>query len=214
MNATDEETVENLRKWWSENGPWILGGLVLGAAVLFGWRYWTEWRENQLASASDAYAQLVNEAERGDLPHAAGIAEELRARRLAGPYADFAGLALARAALEAGEVDAARTELMRVIDATVDPYTLHVATLRLARIELADGAFDRAAQLLDSKDAGAFAPLYAELRGDLAAARGDAAGAAAAYREALAAPDEGIADRALIRLKLDNLGAGTTAEDA
>lgn len=214
MNETDEETVENLRKWWSENGPWIIGGLVLGALVLFGWRYWNEWRENQLAYASDSYRELVVEAERGDLPHAAGIADELRERRLAGPYTDFAALALARYALAQGEVETARAELERLLAGSADDHTVRLARLRLARIELADGAFDRAAQLLDTQDTGSFEPLYAELRGDLAAARGDTAAAAAAYREALAAATEGVADRALIRIKLDNLGAPAPTQGA
>ncbi|MCA1798538.1 MAG: tetratricopeptide repeat protein [Xanthomonadaceae bacterium] len=214
MNATDEETVENLRKWWSENGPWIIGGLALGALVLFGWRYWNEWRENQLAHASNSYRELVAEAERGDLPHAAGIANELRERRLAGPYVDFAALALAHHALAQGEVEAARAELEGLLAQSSDVHTLTLARLRLARIELADGAFDRAAQLLDTQDTGSFAPLYAELRGDLAAARGDTAAAAVAYREALASTAEGVADRALIRIKLDNLGASAPAQEA
>lgn len=214
MNATDEETVENLRKWWSENGPWIIGGLALGALVLFGWRYWNEWRETQLAYASDSYGELIAEAERGDLPHATGIAEELRERRLAGPYADFAALALARHALAQGEIETARAELERLLEGSADAHTVRLARLRLARIELADGAFERAAQLLDTQDTGSFAPLYAELRGDLAAARGDTAAAEAAYREALAATADGVADRALIRIKLDNLGVSAPARGA
>ena len=31
--STDDETVEQLRQWWRENGAWIIGGIVLGASL-------------------------------------------------------------------------------------------------------------------------------------------------------------------------------------
>lgn len=205
--TTDEETVERLRQWWKENGPWILGGLALGAAVLFGWRYWTEWRENQLAFASDRYEELVSATQAGDVGRAQAIAAELRDVRVSNPYADLAALALARHAVAGGDADAARAELAAVIERGGDRDTVHIATLRLARLELAAGEMDRAARLVQVTDAGRYAPLYAELRGDVAVARGDRDAAVAAYRDALAGAADGIADGAMIRMKLDDLGA-------
>ena len=212
--STDDETVEKLRLWWRENGLWILGGVALGAAVLFGWRYWTEWREQQLGFASDTYAQLLVESANGDHAHALALAEDIREVRIPNPYSDMAALALARNASLAGNPDAAREQLQAVIDATDDADTAHIARLRLARLHVATGDLDAAAALATPEDAGRYAPLYAELRGDVAAARGDAAAAIAAYRDALSAPADGIADRAMLEMKLDNLGAGAPAQGA
>ena len=91
--STDDETVEKLRLWWRENGLWILGGVALGAAVLFGWRYWTEWREQQLGLASDTYAQLLVESANGDYTHALELAQDIREVRVPNPYSDMAALA-------------------------------------------------------------------------------------------------------------------------
>ena len=37
---TEEEQVEQLKKWWKENGLSIVGGVVVGLALVFGWRSW------------------------------------------------------------------------------------------------------------------------------------------------------------------------------
>ncbi len=212
--TTDDETVENLRRWWKENGPWIIGGIALGAAVLYGWRYWAEWREEQLTFASDTYEQLVIESANGDHAHALELAREIRDVRLATPYADMAALHVARNAALSGDVDVAREQLRAVIETTGDAETAHLARLRLARVYLAAGDVDAAAELVTREDTGRYEPLYGELRGDIAAARGDIEGAIAAYRDAMATPGDGIADRAMLQMKLDNLGAGAPAQGA
>lgn len=212
--TTDDETVENLRNWWKENGPWIIGGIALGAAVLYGWRYWSEWRENQLTFASDTYEQLVIESANGDYAHALELEREIREVRLATPYADMAALHVARNAAIEGDLDAARAQLRTVIDTTDDAETAHLARLRLARVLLAADEVDAAAELVTREDTGRYEPLYGELRGDIAAKRGDTDAAVAAYRDAMASPDDGIADRAMLQMKLDNLGAGAPAQGA
>ena len=39
-DLTDNEQEEQLRRWWSENWLWIVGGIALGLALLWGWQYW------------------------------------------------------------------------------------------------------------------------------------------------------------------------------
>jgi predicted negative regulator of RcsB-dependent stress response len=34
---SDREQEEALRAWWRDNWRWILGGIALGVALLFGW---------------------------------------------------------------------------------------------------------------------------------------------------------------------------------
>ncbi|MEX0900877.1 MAG: tetratricopeptide repeat protein [Gammaproteobacteria bacterium] len=212
--TTDDETVENLRRWWKENGPWIIGGIALGAAVLYGWRYWAEWRETQLTFASDTYEQLIVESANADYVHALELAREIRDVRLSTPYADMAALYVARNAVISGDIDVAVAQLRDVIETTDDADTAHLARLRLARVHLAAGDLDAAAALVTRDDTGRYAPMYGELRGDIAAGRGDTDAAIAAYRDAMAAPGDGIADRAMLQMKLDNLGAGTPAQGA
>ncbi len=210
--STDEETVEKLRAWWSENGPWIIGGIALGALALFGWRYWLEWRDQTYAEASQRYESLVAASEAGEYARALELAGEIRDSRLPTPYADLAALVIARQAVQEGDTPEARAQLRGIIDGGGDAHTAHLARLRLARLLLAAGEHDEAAALAAYTDTAGYTPLYAELRGDIALARGDRDGAIAAFRSALDAADDGIADRQLLQMKLNDLGAG--AQDA
>lgn len=211
--TTDEETVEQLRAWWRENGPWIIGGLALGAAVLFGWRYWTEWREQQLALASDTYAQVLAASEAGDVARAVELAAAIAGLRLPTPYEEMAALAVARAAVVAGDPAVARGQLRAAIDDGGREVAL-LARLRLARLELAAGEPQAAADALAVADPGRYRPLFDELRGDVALARGDRAAAVAAYRDAMAGAAGGIADRTMLQMKLDDLGAAGAGQGA
>ena len=38
---TDDEQLENVKAWFSQNGTWLAGGVVLGALILGGYRYYT-----------------------------------------------------------------------------------------------------------------------------------------------------------------------------
>lgn len=210
--STDEETVEKLRAWWSENGPWIIGGIALGGLVLFGWRYWLEWRDQTYAEASERYERLVAASEAGEYARALELAGEIRDSKLSTPYAGLAALVIARQAVQEGDSPEARAQLRAVIDGSGDPHTAHLARLRLARLLLAAGELDAAGELAAHADTAAYTSLYAELRGDIALARGDRDGAISAFRAALDAADGGITDRQLLQMKLSDLGAG--AQDA
>ena len=37
---TDDQEVEELKRWWNENGKTVVAGLVLGLGGVFGWTTW------------------------------------------------------------------------------------------------------------------------------------------------------------------------------
>ena len=39
---TEEEQIEALKRWWSENGKSIVIGIALAGASVFGWRAWQD----------------------------------------------------------------------------------------------------------------------------------------------------------------------------
>jgi predicted negative regulator of RcsB-dependent stress response len=107
--------------------------------------------------------------------------------------------------------DTASKRLRTVAESSRDPELRQIAQARLARVLSEQGKHDEALKLLDVSKAGAFGPLYHETRGDVLAAKGDAAGARQAYDAALAATTtaaqaEAI-DRAFVELKRDALPA-------
>lgn len=210
--STDDQTVESLRKWWAENGTWILAGLLLGSASLFGWRYWVEYRDQTYATASDAFERVVAAARQGDVARAEALVVEIGGLPLATPYTDLSRLAIAAATAQAGDLDAAQRQLIALLEDVSDDGIAHLARLRLARLQLAAGSLDEMATTLLVADPGPFAPFYAELRGDLALARGDREAAVAAYREALAFGDDNIIDRAMLEMKLNDLGVSAARD--
>jgi predicted negative regulator of RcsB-dependent stress response len=39
-DLSEKEQLEEMRAWWSENGRFVMGGVVLGVAIIFGWNQW------------------------------------------------------------------------------------------------------------------------------------------------------------------------------
>ena len=97
-DLTDNEHEEQLRRWWSENWLWIVGGIALGLALLWGWQYWQRSKVAAAQREEAAYAAVLDSLGKNQFDQAALQAKALRDDRATSPYADQADLALARAA--------------------------------------------------------------------------------------------------------------------
>lgn len=206
---TDDEKVEAIKKWWKDNGPSVIAGVVLGLVAIYGWRYWVDYRNDVAGKASTAFEQLAMAAAAGDAAAKSdSVAEQAKALKDdygSTPYPALGALIAAKTLYEAGKTAEAKAELQSVIAAAPDPAFERIAALRLARIQVAEGDLDGATATLAAHDSGpAFAGEFAAVRGDIALARGDTAAARKAYEQALA---QGASLSQLIRLALDNLPA-------
>lgn len=202
---TDDEKVEAIKKWWKENGTSVVSGVVIGLAVVFGWRGWVEYRNSVGAQASASFEQLLASTSSGQTESATKQAELLNQDYDSTPYAALGSLVSAKVRYESGDLPGAIAELQRVLAKAPDPALARLAALRLARIQVAEGQLDDAAATVRAHDDGqSFAGDFAAVRGDIAAARGDLVKARAEYEKAIAA---GTGLSQLIRLKLDNLPA-------
>jgi predicted negative regulator of RcsB-dependent stress response len=215
-DLSDNEREEQLRRWWSDNWLWIVGGIALGLGALAGWQYWQKSRTQSSEQDEAAYMAVLDSLSQNQQDAAIKKADDLRALHPKSPYADQSDLALARALVDARKFDDAAKRLRIVADSSRDPQLRQVATTRLARVLAEQGKHDDALALLDVGRAGGFAPLYHEIRGDILAAKGDAAGARKEYDTALAASTTGVdgGDTQYIELKRDALALDAAASSA
>ncbi|MFZ1828325.1 MAG: tetratricopeptide repeat protein, partial [Candidatus Competibacteraceae bacterium] len=201
---TDDERVEDLKKWWRENGLSIIVGIVFGIAAIFGWRYWVSHRDTQAERVSLAYDAFIEAVEKPDADQARQQGERLLADFPKSSYTVLAMLRLARLAVDSGDQATAVQRLQWVIDHAQIDEIRDIARLRLARVLLAASQLSEAKKLLEGVSTTTLTAEREELRGDLHLADHDPAKARTAYAEALA-----TGGGPLLRLKLDNLAAPT-----
>lgn len=205
MNQTDDEQVEELKKWWSENGRAIILGVVIGGGAIFGWRFWEAQQLQRAETASNAYQAIYSQFLDGDKEAVNAGTETLRSEFGSTPYAALASLLEAKLAVDEDDLDAAVDALNWAMDNSPEEDVRYIATLRLARVLGAQGNGERAIELLNQSFPEAYTALAEELRGDILADKGDTAQARAAYTRALDASQSG-GDTSLLQMKLDDLG--------
>lgn len=202
----EDEALEKLKAWWKEYGNSLIVGVLLGAAVLVGYRYWIQHTEQNRQAASELYEHLLQDWDVKKIDLARHSAETLITDYSSTPYAGMAALMLARMDFDAGDVVAARQHLQWVLDHGKEAATVHAARLRLARLLLNSGDKDAALALLNVPDPSGFAAEYDELKGDIYTAQGKREQARLSYREALKHLPAGSPYAPILNMKLDDLG--------
>lgn len=219
---SEKEQIDQFRSWWSEYGAYVIGGIVIGAGLLFGAnRYQANQLQAQL-EASVAYETLVVQVVDGDLDAAEATAYELQNSYAKTSYAGQSGLAMARLYMDKNRDQDAADALSAVVDSDADEELRHVARLRLARILLYQDKAQEVVDLLAAQDVDAFAAAYGEVLGDAYTALGRIAEAQDAYQKILLDPlSQGTVDQQLVQWKALDLpqieaqpepAAGLTAE--
>jgi len=214
---SEREQADQLKHWFRENWIWLAAGIVLGLGGLFGNRWWNAHQTARSQQAEQRYSAMLDALTRNQREEGLKLAAEITGEYADTPYADQTELVLARLDIESGNLEAAAATLTRVMDSTRDPELALVARLRLARVQLAKGSYDEALATLESAKAPAIAARVAELRGDVLLANKQPAAALEAYRQAQTAAlqgtsGDGLVDRELLSLKIDELAATVVAE--
>lgn len=203
----EHEQSERVRGWLRNNGAGLVGGVVLGLALIGGWQWWQQRQQAARVAAGEQFALAVQHVEAKDLkraePEVAALAKQ------GGTYAVLASLQLAKAQVEAGQRDAAIATLrnVRAGDSALDV----VVRTRLARLLVDAGKPQQALDLLGGNPQG---PAAIEARGDALFALGRREEARAAYAQALAKLDVGTPVRRLVELKLTEAGGSAARPEA
>ncbi len=208
---SEQEQVEAIKKWWKENGRSVIAGLVIGLGGMAGWKGWVAYQESQAISASTAYDQLVQIVDSDRPEEARQHGDRLVQAYPRSSYAALTSLLLARLSMTQGDTEQARHYLQWVVDHSSFPQLSQVATLRLARLILQEGDPGAALSLLAEKAPSGLEAAYEETRGDVLVAKGNLSEARTAYARALSNLSAGSSNRNLLQMKLDDLGAPSTA---
>lgn len=203
----EDDQVEALKKWWHENGKAVIGGAVLGLAIVGGWQGWTRYSDGRAEQASAYYDQFSVSAQGNDVAAATQQAERIFEEFGSSTYAMLTALEMARIEYAEGKSEAAVARLRWVISHASDESLVQLARLRLARLLLDANDLDGALELTSESVTEAFAAEFAALRGDVLRAQGDLKSARIAYQDAL---DKGVANQDLVRMKLMEISGKTS----
>ena len=211
--TSEKEQIDQMRAWWSEYGAYVIGGIVIGAGMLFGINHYQDTRLQAQLDASTAYEKLIVLVVDGKLEDAEVVADEIATSYGDTTYAGQAGLAMARLYMDKNRDQDAAEALFGVVGSDADSELKAVARLRLARIYLYQDKAQDVVDLLADEDSGAFAAAYGEVLGDAYTALDRIAEAQDAYQKALIDPRSQVTvDRQLVQWKSLDLPEVTAQE--
>jgi predicted negative regulator of RcsB-dependent stress response len=210
-HLSDEQRVEELKKWWDENGKAVIAGVVLGLGGLLTWKGWVYYQETQAKAASEYYARVRLATSENNAQTIVENTDILQGSYSSTPYAALAALELAKFKADAGDLEVAAERLRWAIDHGAQEAVRNTARIRLARVLVAQGKNDEVLDLLSRSD---FLPvqylsMVEEIRGDALLAKGEIDKARTAYTKALISAGE---DSEYLRMKREDLGEAPESE--
>ncbi|OHX35077.1 hypothetical protein BJL95_00550 [Methylomonas sp. LWB] len=205
---TEEEQLEQLKKWWEANQTAVIAGVVTALVLVTGWNLWQNHQTDKNSQASLMFQQMLESANSGNRESTEKLAERLPSEFPSTAYAEFAGLELAKSKVEQGDLEGAKTLLKKTVETTASDELRHVARLRLLQLLLASREFEQGLQLIASVDPAkseGFAAAYDELQGDFYVALERPDEARNAYQSAIRTGQA----TPLTQFKLDDLSTET-----
>ena len=195
---TEDEQVEQIKKWWKSNGKQIIAGAVIGLAGIWGWNYYSSYQDQQALEARALYLNYASDSSN------LGAYEKLTEDFANSSYTDQATLLMAKNMFDEGNY----SEALNLIE----PLTEHSnsmisssAILRLASIYLQTSQHDKALTLLKPYSDESFGGLVHNLMGDIYLDIGNKSKAQEHFIKALDAVTENSNLGQLIQIKLDDL---------
>jgi len=201
---SEKEQIDEIKKWFKENGPWLFGGVAIVLVGYFGFNQYRAWQDRSGEAAAAIYLEIRQLVADDDREGADGRLALLAAEHAGSPYLDQSRLLIAEANLIR---DPARsiTELQAVVADGSDEGLVDIARLRLARVLAWRERYDEALATLNVPEPGAFAARYSEVRGDIHSAMGNREAAVSAYTDALLGAANGTVNTDYIQLKLNDV---------
>src|SRR5258708_25821585 len=87
---TDDEQLEAVKHLIVEYAPWLIGGVLVGAAAFFGFRYFQNYTNERAYKAAAEFSALTAALQQNDHAKSRQIADELIKDHPTSPYAAHA----------------------------------------------------------------------------------------------------------------------------
>lgn len=205
-DLSEKEQLDAMRAWWAENGRYVVGGVVLGVAILYGWNQWQSGIADAQLEASTMYEDVMTGVGDGNADAAGAAAAELFDSHPGTEYASQGRLAMARLYMDKGRDQDAVNVLQGLVDGAGDSEMGLVGRLRLARVLLYQDKAEEVVALLEDHRDNAFASRFNDVLGDAYVALGSYTEAQVAYTEAITdTAGARTVDTNLIQLKINDL---------
>jgi predicted negative regulator of RcsB-dependent stress response len=202
---TEEQQVEAIKKWWSENYKMVIAALVIGLGGLIGIQQWKHMQVVEAYNASMDYDNVLSLAGAESEKPIAQQVDKILQDYAKYPYAALSALMAARQLADDGKLAEAETKYQWVIQNGQSQSLLHVARINLATVMSAQGNHEEALKILDVEQ-GSFKPSYLETRGDILVSLNRINDAKAAYDQALQAYAAIGANAQILKVKRNDLG--------
>ncbi|HEX2542806.1 MAG TPA: tetratricopeptide repeat protein [Caldimonas sp.] len=211
LDLEEQEQLDQLKAFWKQYGNLITWVLILALGGYAAWNGWNLWQRDQGAKAGSLYDELDKAARAGDAALTTRIFNDMKDRYPRATFTHQGGLVAGRLAADKGQLDAAKASLQWVVEHAAQDEYRAIARLRLAGLLLDEKKFDEALRQVDAVEAGTFAALAADRRGDILLAQGKPAEARSAYQKAWDAMDPKLDYRRVVEAKLNVAGVAPAA---
>ena len=198
VDSTEEEQVDQIKKWWNSNGKQIIAGAVIGLAGIWGWNTYSDYQDKQSLNARSLYLSYASDSNN------LGAYDKLTTDFSSSSYSDQAILLMAKYLFDAGNYTQALGEIETLIN-NPSSVIATTAALRAASIYLQLGQHNQALSILEKQSHNSFSGLIYNLMGDIYLDFGNRAEAQNYYSLAIDNVTENSNLTQLIQIKLDDL---------
>ena len=213
LDLEEQEQLDELKHFWKNYGNLISWALIVVLGGFAAWNGYNYWQRSQSTKASALFDEVERAAVASDLTRVERALADMKDKFGGTVYAQQAALLAAHTFQRKDKPEQAQAALVWVADHASDESYAQIARLRLAGVLLQSRAYDEALTRLSKPFAAAFAPLAADLRGDVLSAQAKPQEAIAAYREAWQKMEESNEYRRLVEAKLNALGVDPKAAE-
>ncbi len=202
---TEEQQVEAIKKWWSENYKMMALLAIVGLGSIVGVQQWKQSQVVKAQTASIEYDHILKTVSDGKDEVITQQVETMLNDYSDYTYAALSAMLEAKQMIEAGKLLEAEGKFQWVITHGAAQNLQHISRIRLATLMSAQGKNEEALKLLDV-DQGAFKAGYLEVKGDILVALKRVSDARSAYDQALEAYAAIGANAQILRVKRNDLG--------